>query len=225
MADTESREKDWEQEVQSEENDVDNVEVADWEEETDIEDTDELAEDIEDEDCLDEEAEASSEEDVEAESEKKGFFKKREKKNKQEEKIAELTDCLKRQLAEFDNFRKRTEKEKAQMFEIGAKSVIEVILPVVDNFERGLSAVPEDAKEDPIAQGMDKIYKQLMAELEKLGVTPMEAVGKEFDPEFHNAVMQVENEEYESGIVAQELQKGYMYRESVVRHSMVAVVQ
>ena len=156
---------------------------------------------------------------------KKGFFKKKDKKNKQEEKIAELTDQLQLQMAEFDNFRKRTEKEKAQMFEIGAKSVIEVILPVVDNFERGLSAVPEDAKEDPIAQGMDKIYKQLMAELEKLGVTPMEAVGKEFDPEFHNAVMQVENEEYESGIVAQELQKGYMYRESVVRHSMVAVVQ
>ncbi|MCI9493421.1 MAG: nucleotide exchange factor GrpE [Lachnospiraceae bacterium] len=156
---------------------------------------------------------------------KKGFFKKKDKKNKQEEKIAELTDQLQRQMAEFDNFRKRTEKEKAQMFEIGAKSVIEVILPVVDNFERGLSAVPEDAKEGPIAQGMDKIYKQLMAELEKLGVTPMEAVGKEFDPEFHNAVMQVESEEYESGVVAQELQKGYMYRESVVRHSMVAVVQ
>lgn len=230
MADTESREKDWEQEVQSEDNDVDNVEVADWEEETDIEDTDiedtdELAEDIEDEDCLDEEAEASSEEDVEAESEKKGFFKKREKKNKQEEKIAELTDCLKRQLAEFDNFRKRTEREKAQMFEVGAKSVIEKMLPVVDNFERGLSAVPEDAKEDPFVQGMDKIYKQFITELENLEVKPIEAVGTEFNPDFHNAVMQVESEEYESGVVAQELQKGYMYRDSVVRHSMVAVVQ
>ncbi|MCI8858332.1 MAG: nucleotide exchange factor GrpE [Lachnospiraceae bacterium] len=225
MADTESREKDWEQEVQSEDNDVDNVEVADWEEETDIEDTDELAEDIEDEDCLDEEAEASSEEDVEAESEKKGFFKKREKKNKQEEKIAELTDCLKRQLAEFDNFRKRTEREKAQMFEVGAKSVIEKMLPVVDNFERGLSAVPEDTKEDPFVQGMDKIYKQFITELENLEVKPIEAVGTEFNPDFHNAVMQVESEEYESGVVAQELQKGYMYRDSVVRHSMVAVVQ
>ena len=225
MAATESREKDWEQEVQSEDNDVDNVEVADWEEETDIEDTDELAEDIEDEDCLDEEAEASSEEDVEAESEKKGFFKKREKKNKQEEKIAELTDCLKRQLAEFDNFRKRTEREKAQMFEVGAKSVIEKMLPVVDNFERGLSAVPEDAKEDPFVQGMDKIYKQFITELENLEVKPIEAVGTEFNPDFHNAVMQVESEEYESGVVAQELQKGYMYRDSVVRHSMVAVVQ
>lgn len=156
---------------------------------------------------------------------KKGFFKKKEKKNKQEEKIAELTDRLQRQMAEFDNFRKRTEKEKAQMFEVGAKSVVEKILPVVDNFERGLSAVPEESKGDPFVEGMDKIYKQLMTELEKLEVKPIEAVGKEFDPEFHNAVMQVESEEYESGFVAQELQKGYLYRDSVVRHSMVAVVQ
>lgn len=157
--------------------------------------------------------------------EKKGFFKKKEKKNKQEEKIAELTDRVQRQMAEFDNFRKRTEKEKAQMFEVGAKSVIEKILPVVDNFERGLSAVPEESKEDPFVQGMDKIYKQLMTELENLEVKPIEAVGAEFNPDFHNAVMQVESEEYESGIVAQELQRGYMYRDSVVRHSMVAVVQ
>ncbi len=111
------------------------------------------------------------------------------------------------------------------MFEVGAKSVIEKILPVVDNFERGLAAIPEEQKEDPFVQGMDKIYKQLMTELESLEVKPIEAVGAEFNPEFHNAVMQVESEEYESGIVAQELQKGYMYRESVVRHSMVAVVQ
>ncbi len=130
-----------------------------------------------------------------------------------------------RQMAEFDNFRKRTEKEKAQMFEIGAKSVIEKMLPVVDNFERGLASVPEERKEDPIAQGMDKIYKQLMTELENLEVKPIDAVGKEFNPDFHNAVMQVESEEYESGMVAQELQKGYMYRETVVRHSMVSVVQ
>ena len=157
--------------------------------------------------------------------EKKGFFKKKEKKNKQEEKIAELTDRVQRQMAEFDNFRKRTEKEKAQMFEVGAKSVIEKILPVVDNFERGLSAVPEESKEDPFVQGMDKIYKQLMTELESLEVKPIEAVGAEFNPDFHNAVMQVESEEYESGFVAQELLKGYTYRESVVRHSMVAVVQ
>ena len=138
---------------------------------------------------------------------------------------SELTDCLKRQLAEFDNFRKRTEREKAQMFEVGAKSVIEKMLPVVDNFERGLSAVPKDAKEDPFVQGMDKIYKQFMTELENLEVKPIEAVGTEFNPDYHNAVMQVESEEYESGVVAQELQKGYMYRDSVVRHSMVAVVQ
>ena len=128
-------------------------------------------------------------------------------------------------MAEFDNFRKRTEREKSQMYEIGAKSVIEKILPVVDNFERGLAAVPEEAKEDGFIQGMDKIYKQLMTELESIGVKPIEAVGHEFDPDFHNAVMQVESDEYESGIVAQELQKGYMYRDSVVRHSMVAVVQ
>ena len=169
--------------------------------------------------------EAAEEESEEAQNSKKGLFKKKEKKNKQEEKIAELTDRVQRQMAEFDNFRKRTEKEKAQMFEVGAKSIIEKILPVVDNFERGLSAVPEEAKGDPFVEGMDKIYKQLMTELESLEVKPIEAVGTEFNPEFHNAVMQVESDEFESGVVAQELQKGYMYRESVVRHSMVAVVQ
>ncbi len=178
----------------------------------------------EERDSKEEKADEESSEEGQGE-EKKGFFKKKEKKNKQEEKIAELTDRVQRQMAEFDNFRKRTEKEKTQMFEVGAKSIIEKILPVVDNFERGLSAVPKEAKEDPFVQGMDKIYKQLMTELENLEVKPIEAVGTEFNPEFHNAVMQVESEEYESGIVAQELQKGYMYRESVVRHSMVAVVQ
>lgn len=158
-------------------------------------------------------------------SEKSFLGKKKKKKDPKDEKIEELEDRVKRQMAEFDNFRKRTEKEKSHMYEIGARDVIEKILPVVDNFERGLSAVPEEAKEDPFVQGMDKIYKQLMTELENLEVKPIEAVGSEFNPEFHNAVMQVESEEYESGIVAQELQKGYMYRESVVRHSMVAVVQ
>ena len=155
----------------------------------------------------------------------KGVFKKKEKKDKKDEKIEELTDQGKRQMAEFDNFRKRTEKEKTQMFETGAKSVIEKILPVIDNFERGLSAVPEDAKEDAFVQGMDMVYKQLLNELDAIGVKAIEAVGNEFDPEYHNAVMQVESEEYESGVVAQELQKGYMYRDTVVRHSMVAVVQ
>lgn len=172
-----------------------------------------------------EETEASEEDTPEEGDEKKGFFKKKEKKSKQDEKIEELTDRVKRQMAEFDNFRKRTEKEKAQMFEVGAKSVIEKILPVVDNFERGLAAVPEEQKEDAFVQGMEKVYKQLMTELESLEVKPIEAVGTEFNPEFHNAVMQVENEELESGMVAQELQKGYMYRDTVVRHSMVAVVQ
>ncbi len=184
----------------------------------------EAAEDSSEEDSG--EGQEDSEEGTEGEGvEKKSFFKRKEKKNKQDEKIAELQDRLLRQMAEFDNFRKRTEKEKAQMFEIGAKSVIEKILPVVDSLERGLAAVPEDATEDPFVQGMDKIYKQLMAELEGLGVKPIEAVGTEFNPDFHNAVMQVESEELESGMVAQEMQKGYLYRDSVVRHSMVSVVQ
>ena len=161
----------------------------------------------------------------EPETKKKNLFKKKEKKDKAAEQIAELNDKVKRQMAEFDNFRKRTEREKSQMFEVGAKSVIEKILPVIDNFERGLAAVPEESREDGFVQGMDKIYKQLMTELESLGVKPIEAVGREFDPDFHNAVMQVENDELESGTVAQELQKGYLYQDSVVRHSMVAVVQ
>lgn len=159
--------------------------------------------------------------------EKKGFFKKnkkKEKKDKKDEKIEELTDQVKRQMAEFDNFRKRTEKEKTQMYEIGAKSIIEKVLPVVDNFERGLAAVPDELKDDAFVDGMNKIYKQMMTMLEEVDVKPIEAVGKEFDPSLHNAVMQTESEEYESGIVAQELQKGYTYRDSVVRHSMVAVV-
>lgn len=141
------------------------------------------------------------------------------------EQIAQLEDKVKRQLAEFENFRNRTEKEKSAMFETGAKSVIERMLPVVDNFERGLATVPEDKKDDAFVEGMNRIYRQLLTELENIGVKPIEAVGKEFDPNLHNAVMQVESEEYESGSVAQELQKGYTYRDSVVRHSMVAVVQ
>ena len=172
------------------------------------------------------EAAADAENTQAAKGEKKGPFKKKEKKkDKRDERIEELTDQVKRQMAEFENFRKRTEKEKTQMYEVGAKSIIEKILPVVDNFERGLAAVPEEQKSDAFVDGMDKIYKQMMTVFAELDVKPIEAVGKEFDPEFHNAVMQVESEEYESGIVAQELQKGYTYRDSVVRHSMVAVVQ
>ena len=168
------------------------------------------------------ETQAGSEE-VEETKEKKLFGKK--KKDKKDEKIEELTDRVKRQMAEFENFRKRTEKEKAGMYAVGAKDVIEKILPVVDNFERGLATVSEESKEDPFVDGMNRIYKQLMTELENIGVKPIEAVGQEFDPNFHNAVMQVESDEYESGVVAQELQKGYTYHDMVVRHSMVGVVQ
>ena len=161
------------------------------------------------------------------EKEKKGFRKKNREEKKTDalnEKIGELEDKVKRQLAEFENFRNRTEKEKSAMFEVGAKSVIEKMLPVVDNFERGLSGLSEEEKEGAFAAGMQMVYKQLLTELDNLGVKPIEAVGKEFDPNLHNAVMQVESEEYESGIVAQEMMKGYTYRDAVVRHSMVAVV-
>ena len=160
--------------------------------------------------------------DTDGRNKKDGFFKK--KKDKKGEEIEDLQDRLKRQMAEFDNFRKRTEKEKSQMFDMGARTIIEKILPVVDNFERGLAAVPEDQKEDAFVTGMDKVYKQLMTELEAIGVKPIETEGKEFDPELHNAVMQVENEELEAGTIAQELQKGYYYKDTVVRHSMVSVV-
>ena len=149
----------------------------------------------------------------------------KEKKDPLKEKVDELNDRLVRQMAEFDNFRKRTDKEKAQMFEQGQGNVLEKLLPVIDNFERGLAAVPEEEKDGAFADGMNKIYKQLVKQLEDLGVTPIEAVGKEFDPNFHNAVMQVESEEYESGIVAQELQKGYKFHDTVLRHSMVGVTQ
>lgn len=166
-------------------------------------------------------AEETSETEADAKNEKKGFFKK--KKDKKDEQIEELNDRLKRNMAEFDNFRKRTEKEKAAMFEVGAKSVIEKILPVVDNFERGFATVAEEEKEAPFVQGMDKTYKQLMKVLEDLEVLPIEAVGKEFDPAFHNAVMHVDDENVGDNVVVEEFQKGYTYRGSVVRFSMVKV--
>ncbi len=156
-------------------------------------------------------------------SEKKGFFKKKEKKDKKDEQIAELTDKVKRQLAEFENFRNRTEKEKSQMYAIGAKDVIEKILPVVDNFERGIKSIPEEEKESPVASGMEMIYKQLMTVLTDLGVTPIEAVGQEFDPGLHNAVMHVEDEELGQNVVSEEFQRGYKYKDAVLRHSMVKV--
>jgi len=171
-------------------------------------------------------AEAEDTEEVqEAESsEKKGFFKKKEKKDKKDEKIEELNDRLMRQMAEFDNFRKRSEREKSQMFEIGAKDIVEKILPVIDNMERGLATVsPEVLETDAFAQGMEKVYKHFMTVLEQAGVKPIEAVGTEFNPDFHNAVMHVEDEEVGENIVVEEFQKGYMYKESVVRHSMVKV--
>ena len=194
------------------------------EEAAEAEDAEEASGDESEEPQEEGEAPEEAEQEESAGEKKKGFFKKKEKKDKKDEKIEELTDRVKRQMAEFENFRKRTEKEKASMYEMGAKSVVEKILPVIDNFERGLDTVPEEEADTPFTEGMRKIYKQLLSELEQIGVTPIECVGKEFDPNLHNAVMQVESEEYESGIVAQELQKGYMYRDSVVRHSMVGVV-
>ncbi len=167
--------------------------------------------------------EESEEEQASGPGEKKGFFRKKEKKDKKDEQIAELTDKVKRQLAEFENFRNRTEKEKSQMYTIGAKDVIEKILPVVDNFERGIKSIPEEEREAPVASGMEMIYKQLMTVLTDLGVTPIEAVGQEFDPNLHNAVMHVENEELGENIVAEEFQKGYQYKDAVLRHSMVSV--
>ena len=176
-----------------------------------------------------EEAEEAPEKDTD-EAKKGSFFSKKEKKDKKDAKIEELTgkitelnDKVLRNLAEFENFRKRTDKEKSQMFEVGAKSIVEKILPTIDNFERGLKSVPEDKKDDPFVQGMEKIYQQLLSSLEEVGVKPIEAVGKEFDPNFHNAVMHEENEEFGENTVSEELQKGYMYRDSVVRHSMVKV--
>lgn len=193
-------------------------------EEVQTEDIEETAETVEE---TTEEAAVEAEENREAdkaEEKKKGFFRK-DKKDKKDEKIAELNDRLMRQMAEFDNFRKRTEKEKQQMYGIGAAEVVEKLLPVVDNFERGLAAMTEEEKETSFAQGIEMIYKQLMTALSDLGVTAIEAVGQEFNPDFHNAVMQAPSEDYESGVITQELQKGYLYKEKVVRHSMVVVAE
>ena len=187
----------------------------------------------EDEDSCEEAEDAEEEGDEKGEGKKSWAEKRAEKKQAKQDKkteamkeqIEQLEDKVKRQLAEFENFRNRTEREKQAMFETGARSVIEKILPVVDNFERGLATVAPEAQNDAFVDGMNKVYKQLVKELDNIGVKPIEAVGKEFDPNLHNAVMQVESDEYESGIVAQELQKGYTYRDVVIRHSMVSVVQ
>ena len=201
-----------------EENKTMEQEPVTQEEEVVVEDT--KAEDISE--AADQAEPETAEED--AGTEKKGFFgKKKEKKDKKDEQIAELTDKLKRQLAEFENFRNRTDKEKSQMYAVGAKDVIEKILPVIDNFERGLKSIPEDQKGGPVASGMEMIYKQLITVLTDLGVTPIEAVGQEFDPNLHNAVMHAEDEGLGENIVAEEFQKGYKYKDTVLRHSMVKV--
>jgi len=191
-----------------------------------IDTVEELEEEIEEEfeevesDILEAESEEVIQEDNK-ESKKKLFGKK--KKDKRDEKIEELTDKLTRQMAEFDNFRKRTDKEKSHMYEIGAKDIIEKLLPVVDNFERGFEAISEEEKNHPFIEGMDKVYKHLMTTLESVGVKPIEAVGETFNPDFHNAVMHVEDEEYGENTVIEEFQKGYTYRDGVVRYSMVKV--
>ena len=201
-----------------EENKTTEQEPVTQEEEIVVEDT--KAEDISE--AADQAEPETAEED--AGTDKKGFFgKKKEKKDKKDEQIAELTDKLKRQLAEFENFRNRTDKEKSQMYAVGAKDVIEKILPVIDNFERGLKSIPEDQKGGPVASGMEMIYKQLITVLSDLGVTPIEAVGQEFDPNLHNAVMHAEDEGLGENIVTEEFQKGYKYKDTVLRHSMVKV--
>jgi len=185
----------------------------------------EETEEIEDSEETQSEEISEEEEEKKEEKEKKGFFgKKKNKKDKKDIEIEELTDKYKRTLAEFDNFRKRTEKEKSQMYEIGAKDVIEKILPILDNFERGFASISDEEKAAPFVGGMELVYKQFLKTLDDLGVTAIEAVGKEFNPDFHNAVMRGEDEELGENIISEEFQKGYMYRNSVVRHSMVKVV-
>ena len=189
----------------------------------DDEKTAETVEEAEEQESKEEtEASDTSSEESQKEPEKKGFFGKK-KKDKKDEKIEELTDMVKRQMAEFDNYRKRTEKEKSSMYEIGAREVIEKILPIVDNFERGLAAVPEEEKETPFVDGMNKIYRQLLSVFEGMGVKTIESVGQEFNPDYHNAVMHVEDEEAGENMVVEESQKGYTYKDTVIRHSMVKV--
>ena len=193
-------------------------------EETVEETAEDTAEEVAEETTVAEEGETMAESCDESEQstkEKAKLFKK--KKDAKDEKIEELTDKLLRQMAEFDNFRKRTDKEKSAMYEIGAKDIIEKLLPVVDNFERGFTTVTEEDKEDAFVTGMEMVYKQLMTMLEGVGVKPIEAVGQEFNPDLHNAVMHVEDEEVGDNIIVEEFQKGYMYRDSVVRYSMVKV--
>ena len=223
-AESKAAENTQEQEAQNEEETKEAAEgnEAEDSEEKDSEEKDSKEKDSEEKDS--EEKDSEEKDSEEKDSKDKGLFGKKKKKDKKDEQIEDLNDRLRRQMAEFDNFRKRSEKEKSQMFDMGARSIIEKVLPVVDNFERGLAAVPEDQKDDAFVTDMDKVYKQLMTKFDSIGVKPIEALGQEFNPDLHNAVMQVESDEYEPGVVAQELQKGYMYKDTVVRHSMVAVV-
>ena len=200
----------------SEENTDTNTEAAaDVDAEAAVTDSEDISE------TASEEESEGAEDTDDKEGGKKGLFKK--KKDKKDELIEELTDKYKRTFAEFDNFRKRSEKEKSAMYEIGAKDIIEKILPVVDNFERGFDTISDEEKATPFAEGMDKIYQQLIKTLEEAGVKEIEAEGKEFDPNLHNAVMHVEDESLGENVVAEVLQKGYLYRDTVVRHSMVKV--
>ncbi len=215
----EFEEKALEQEAVAEES-VEAEASVDTEQEEAVAEKCESAEDTAEQDTSEE---AGEEGEQASSTEKKSFFKKKEKKDKKDEQIAQLTDQVKRTMAEFDNYRKRTEKEKSAMYEIGAKAVIEKMLPIVDNFERGLGALSEEEKGTGFAEGMERVYKQLMTTLTEIGVEPIEAVGKEFDPNLHNAVMHMESEEFGENTVAQEFQKGYTYKGSVVRHSMVQV--
>lgn len=187
------------------------VETVETAEEATEEVTEETVEDAEDTD------------DSAEEKEKKKLFGRKPKKDPRDEKIEELTDRVTRQMAEFDNFRKRTEKEKAAMYEIGAKNVIEKLLPIVDNFERGFLTVAEEDREDAFVKGMEMVYKQIMTTFETIGVKPIEAVGKEFNPDLHNAVMHVDDESVGENTIVEEFQKGYTYQDSVVRYSMVKV--
>ena len=215
----EFEEKALEQEAVAEES-VEAEASVDTEQEEAVAEKCESAEDTAEQDTSEE---AGEEGEQASSTEKKSFFKKKEKKDKKDEQIAQLTDQVKRTMAEFDNYRKRTEKEKSAMYEIGAKAVIEKMLPIVDNFERGLGALSEEEKGTGFAEGMERVYKQLMTTLTEIGVEPIEAVGKEFDPNLHNAVMHMESEEFGENTVAQEFQKGYTYKGSVVRHSIVQV--
>lgn len=209
-------EKEMNQEVAS-----DVVEEAVENVEDNMEETTEYQEDVAQEET---EAEVEETEDSEETTEeKKKLFGRKPKKDPRDEKIEELTDRVTRQMAEFDNFRKRTEKEKSAMYEIGAKSVVEKLLPIVDNFERGFSTVAEEDKEDSFVKGMEMVYKQILTMFETIGVKPIEAVGQEFNPDLHNAVMHVDDETVGENIIVEEFQKGYTYHDAVVRYSMVKV--